>query len=351
MINIPLPPSKGEFIKRYRHSGLSRIIPINLLLTIFIILTSLPSQAETQKYIQAQYIMGTIFKIELYSDNQQKANLAFKNAFSEIRKCDLILSDYRQDSELSKILEESSSHPVKVSDDFFYITQRSLYFSKITDGAFDITIEPLVRLWGFKEKIFVKPDNKQIEEVKKQIGYQNIMLDNENKTVYLKNPYLKMDFGAIGKGYAIDKAVKVIKEAGIKSAFIDSVSNQYYLGSPPNQKFWQVGIKNPRNLNQVIKYLYLKNKSISTSGDYEQFFIENNTRYSHIINPKTGYPIKDAIASTIITDNSADADALSTSVLLLNDLQTNKIIKLFPKTQLIKINLENNQIKMKEYAN
>ncbi|MFN8579119.1 MAG: FAD:protein FMN transferase [Candidatus Sericytochromatia bacterium] len=309
------------------------------LISLFLLLISFTSssiakESPIKKYTQAQYIMGTIFKIEIYSEDKNKANLAFKEAFKEIRRCDTILSDYRKDSELAKVLEEASSHPVKVSDDFFYITKRALYFSNITNGLFDITIQPLIKLWGFKDKNFKIPTKKQIDEVKSYIGYGNIILDEDNKTIFIKNSKTKLDFGAIGKGYAIDKAVNVLKKIGIKSAFVDSTSNQYYLGTPPNKSYWTVGIKDPRNTNKILKYLYIKNKSISTSGDYEQFFIKDKKRYSHIINPITGYPIKDAIASTIVSESSTDSDALSTSILLINKEDINNFIKSFCNTNL-----------------
>lgn len=296
------------------------------------------SQLHYKKHIQAQYIMGTIFKIEIYTESESfsdnKVKDIFSKAFNEIRKCDVILSDYRKDSELSKILEEAHSHPVYVSDPFFYVTARSLYFSEITKGKFDITIRPLISLWGFKNKDFKIPSLKEIESVKNSIGYKNILLDEKNKTIFIRNPKTKLDFGAIGKGYAIDKAVEVLKDSGIKTAFIDSVSNQYYLGSPPNKKFWTVGIKDPRNTEKVIKYLNLKNKAVSTSGDYEQFFIKDKIRYSHIIDPLTGYPVKYLVSATIVSDNGADADALSTSVLLLNDKDRERLLKLFPNSYL-----------------
>lgn len=315
-------------------------------ITVFFIYLSIkPLYSQTnnkyQKFTQAEYIMGTIFKIDIYTDfSKDKVKNIFSKAFSEIRKCDQILSDYRSDSELSKILDEAYSHPVYVSEDFFKVTKKSLYFSKITNGKFDITVRPLISLWGFKNKDFKIPSIKEIESVKSYIGYKNILLDEINKTIFIKNTRTKLDFGAIGKGYAIDKAVKALKESGIKSAFIDSLSNQHYLGSPPGQDFWIVGIKNPRNTDKIIKYLKIKDKAISTSGDYEQFFIQDGKRYSHIINPLTGYPIKNLISSTIVSDNGADADSLSTSVLLLKNIERVELFKLFPNSYIANLSIE-----------
>lgn len=333
------------FLKNKSYSIQSKLFSIIIL---FMIISS-PVNADTQRYIQAQYIMGTIYKIEVYSDNKTLALDAINKAFDEIRKCDLILSNYRNDSELTKIQDEAYNHPVKVSDDFFEITKRSIYFSKITNGMFDITVEPLVKLWGFKNKDFKKPSQPDIDKTLKEIGYQNIILDEKNKTIFFKRK-INLDFGGIGKGFAVGKAASILKKMGIKSAVVDSVSSQYYIGSPPNQKYWKVGIKNPRNQNNIIKYIYLKDKAVSTSGDYEQYFIGNGIRYSHNINPKTGYPIQEKnISATIIMDNATDSDALSSSVRMLDTQQTKKLIKLFPSVKVFETKNDKGKIKFFEY--
>lgn len=297
------------------------------------------SSAEVipDRFVQAQYIMGTIIRIEIYSESPEKARLALQSAFSEIRKYDQILSNYKPDSEIMKVMKTASDKYTKVSPELFEILKKSLYFSEITDGYFDITVGPLVKLWGFKNKNFRFPEKDQINQVLGITGYRNIFLNPYESSIYLDKKGMEIDFGAIGKGFAIDKAVEILKSLGIKSAVIDSVSNQYYLGSPPGKEYWHVGIKNPRDPEKVIKYLKLKNQAISSSGDYEQYFFYEGRRYSHIINPKTGYPISEiAIACTVISNNSADADALSTAVLLM-PADIRRVQELFPETYFMKI--------------
>ncbi len=322
-----------------------------IFIILFVIISPSNASNKLKKYVQIQYIMGTLFKIELYCANKALADKAFNKAFGEIRKYDLIMSNYKAESELSKILQPATKNPVKISPELTDIIKTSLDFSEITGGLFDISIALLVELWGFKSKNFKRPTDSIINKTKKLVNYRNIVLNPYDNSLFLAQTGMKLDFGAIGKGYAIDKAANILKKEGIKSAFIDSVSNQYYLGSPPGASSWQVGIKDPRNPNKIIKYLYIKNKSISTSGDYEQFFIENNIRYSHIINPKTGYPINEANASTIVSEHSTDADALSTSILLLNENMTKSLLKRFPGTYALKIVNTGKNYKIIEYKN
>lgn len=323
---------------------------LTTLLTLNLTLTAFSSEEKKlEKFSGMEYIMGTLFKIELYAESKEIASKALKEAFKEIRRIDLVLSDYKDNSEIAEFSKNFKNEPLKISEDLLQVIDTSLAFSEATKGKFDITIQPLIKLWGFKDKNFKLPTKEEITLAKKSIGYSNIVLDKNNKTLFLKNPKLKIDFGAIGKGYAIDKAVEMLKKEGITSAFIDSVSNQYYLGTPPNKNFWKVGITHPRDKSKILKYLELKDISISTSGDYEQFFIHKNKRYTHIIDPLTGYPISEAIASTVISKNGAFADAVSTSVLLLDDETIKKLKTEFKATYILKITNKNNIIQQKEY--
>lgn len=292
--------------------------------------------------------MGTLIKISVFDIDKEKSNNAINESFKEIRKWDKVLSNYRDDSELSFVLKNAYKSPIKVSDDFFEAIDRTYYFSEITNGKFDITIAPLVKLWGFKDKNFIFPSKKQILDIKKKIGYKNIVLDRKNKTVFIKNKSTTLDFGASGKGLAIEKAKDILKKKDIKSAIIDSVSNQYYIGLN-NGKPWKVAIKNPRNTSENLKYIEVVDSAVSTSGDYEQFFIYNDKRYSHIIDPISGFPISDSIASTIIYKDSHDADILSTSVLLLDESQTSKLLKFFPNIYCLKILNHKDSFLIKEY--
>lgn len=288
-----------------------------IIIFLFTIKTSFAENIK--KTFRAEYIMGTVFEIEIYENNDKLANEAISLAFNEIRKYDQILSNYKENSEINNVIKKAYNKPTKISNELYEVLKDSLYFSELTKGKFDITIEPLIKLWGFKNKNFKKPSEKEIKKVLRQIGYKNIILDEENKTILLKKSNLSIDFGAIGKGFAIGKAVEILKAKGIKSAFINSNSNQYYLGTPPDKDFWLVGIKDPKDESKIIKVLKVKDTALSTSGDYENYFFDNGVRYSHILDPDTGFPIKEKIASTIICKDSSYADILSTAFLLVDN--------------------------------
>lgn len=316
---------------------------------LLILLQNTTYANETKKYSQAEYIMGTIFKIDLYSENEELAKNATSEAFKEIRKYDQILSNYKENSEIEVALKKAYQHPVKISKELYDVLEQSLLVSKLTSGKFDVTIAPLVKLWGFKNKDFKKPSKSQIEKIKKLIGYKKIILDKKNSTLMLTQKDLKIDFGGIGKGYAIGKAVEILKNRGITSGVIDAVSNQFYIGTPPNKENWIVEIKDPRNTEKTIKTLKIKDTSISTSGDYEQFFWEKGIRYSHIIDPNTGYPIKEKISSTLICKGSGLADALSTSILLTTNEETKKILESLSIEYAIVISEKNSNLFFEEH--
>lgn len=314
------------------------IILFNLLIIFYSINTYATENTHIKKYQRVEYIMGTLFRIEVYSENNNEAESSISKAFKELRKYDLIMSNYNPKSELSKALINAHKYPVKISDELFDVFQKSLYFSQVTKGKFDISVGPVVKLWGFKDKNFNVPAPEQIKKTLAKTGYKNIIIDSENKTIFLKKSGMEIDFGAIGKGYAIDKAVKILKDEGIKSGMIDSVSNQYYLGSPPDSEYWIVGIKHPRKHEKVIEYIEVKDKSVSTSGDYEQFFIYNKKRYSHIIDMKNGFPVEtDIVSTTVISENSSDADAISTLLFILNKRESELLLSKFPGISYIKI--------------
>jgi len=291
-----------------------------ILVIIFPIKNSLSQEAQYTEKVE--YIMGTFFKIGIYDKDKNKSEILIKKAFKEIRRLENIISNYKNDSEISLIVKKNK-YPVKISDELKEIIKLSLFFSYKSNGLFDITIEELVKLWGFKDKKFYFPKEYEINNILKKIGYKNIIL-KDNYLVIKNNNTL--DFGAIGKGWAIDKAVNILKNGGIKSGFIDSRSTSFFIGLPPNKDYWEVKIDNS---NKIIKIK--ANYSVSTSSNTEQYFEYKNKKYSHIINPKTGYPIdkNKLLSCTVISKNASYSDALSTILTLMNKKDIDKFMKNF----------------------
>jgi len=271
---------------------------------------------------QTRMIMGTFAEVSLYSDDLENAGKAINAALDEMERMDALLSNYKEDSQLSQLNKKAVKYPVPCNKELFDFIERSLYYSKISNGAFDITVSPIVDLWGFFYENGHIPSNDEIKRVLPAVSYKNIEInksDNqeERSTVFFRHTLTQIDPGAIGKGYAVDKALAVIRDFGIDNACINLGGNMYLSGKPADRNAWRIGVQHPRNKNELLGYLELKNEATATSGDYERFFEIDGERYSHIIDPRTGRPVKGTIAVTIVASSGTQVDALSTCVFVL----------------------------------
>lgn len=268
-------------------------------------------------YKKTSILMDTVVSITVVSDSKEKAESAMENAFGELRYLEKLINFYSAQSEVSLINKYAGIRPVKVSSETLEIIKKALYVSEITDGAFDITAGPLVKLWDFHKK--VKPDDNKIREAKRYVDYRNIIIDEENSTVYLKKKGMSIDPGGIVKGYAADKVVEVLKRSGIRSGIVAIAGDIKAFGRKPDGSPWIVGVRDPRsdNRDDLIATLQLNDKAISTSGDYERYFIIDGKRYHHILDPVTGYPATRSVSVTVISGDGFLADGLSTGLFVL----------------------------------
>ncbi len=280
---------------------------ILLVTSCSLLVTILCGCQDNTLHKDTQVMMGTFVEvISPYKD-------APKIVFAEIRQVENLLSKYKEDSEVGKLNQLGK---LKVSPDTLYVLQKAKEFWQLSDGAFDITVGPLIDLWGFTDKKYRLPGREEIEKTLNTVGFDKIIFNISDNVVKFKLPGMKIDLGAIAKGYAVDCAVKKLKEHGIKSCLINAGGQIYCLGDKFG-KPWRIAIRNPRK-DGLWDYLELKNKAVSTSGDYEQYFSKGNKRYSHILNPKTGYPTDSGIISTtVIANDGLTADALATSIFVL----------------------------------
>ncbi|MEI6631541.1 MAG: FAD:protein FMN transferase [bacterium] len=266
-------------------------------------------------------MLGTF--VEVISDDK----LASQVVFNEIKRIEKLLSKYDPQSEVSRLNQYES---LAVSPETFYIIEQAKYFWQISSGAFDITVGPLLDLWGFSDKKYHKPTQAEVERMLRLVGSDKIIIDKNKNTVELKIPGMKLDLGAIAKGYAVDCAVKRLKEQGIKNCLINAGGQIYCLGTKYG-KPWRVAIRNPRK-DSLLDNLELRNTAVSTSGDYEQYFIIEKKRYSHIMNPKTGYPAASGVTSvTVIASSGLTADALATAIFVLGKERGLELAAKFPK--------------------
>ncbi|MBI2470753.1 MAG: FAD:protein FMN transferase [Planctomycetes bacterium] len=291
--------------------------------------------SELKLIKQTRMIMGTFAEVSIYSNDEKTAGKAIEESLDEIERMDRIMSNYKKDSELSRLNKKAGKSPVPCIGELLDVIERSQYYSELSGGAFDITVSPIVALWGFfREKGHVPPD-KEIEKVLPAVSYKNLVINKSNDpkkpaTVFFKNTQTQIELGAIGKGYAVDKALEIIRKFGINNACINLGGNIYVLGVPPGKNAWKIGVQHPRNRDEILGYLELKDEATATSGDYERFFEFNGKRYSHIINPRTGRPISGTIATTIVAPTGTEVDALSTIVFVLGHEKGLELVKRIP---------------------
>jgi len=239
------------------------------------------------------------------------------------------MSAFKEESDISKINSKAGITPQAVSKDTYFVVKNAVEYSQILEGTFDPTIRPLVKLWNIGNDKETIPKKAKIEEALKLVNYNDVILDESNCTIMLKNKYQALDVGGIAKGFAADEVRDIFHKHKVKSALIDLGGNIFALGSKDDGTPWRVGIQNPfESRGDFIGILNVKDKSIVTSGNYERYFMKDGQRFHHIIDPKTGYPSQSKIISaTIISDNSIDGDGLSTGVYILGIHKALKIIE------------------------
>ena len=304
---------------------------VGMALCFVLILCGCQSHQGHQFYVNSRIMMGTI--VEVTSPDKRAAGIVF----SEIKRIEDLLSKYKEDSEVSKLNKLGKS---VASPETFFIVKKAKEFSTLSSGAFDVTVAPLVDLWGFTNRNFTVPADEKIKNILNLIGSDKILLHNSDNVIEFKFSGMKIDLGAIAKGYALDCAVKKLKEKGIKSCLINAGGQVYCLGKRFGRP-WRVAIRDPRGKG-VGSLLELADQSVATSGDYEQYFMKNNKRYGHILDPKTGYPADSGvIAVTVIAPDGLTADALSTAIFVLGKVKGEELAKRFKGVE-VKIYAQDN---------
>jgi len=272
----------------------------------------------TQVYKQAMKLMGNSFEISIVTDNEAWAGERIGDAVTEIKRIEKLLTTFSDDSQANLINRNAGIAPVTVDREVFNIIQRSIRISQLTQGAFDITYGSIdKKLWNFDQSMERLPDAKTAKQLVRLINYRNIILDEKNCSVFLKEPGMRIGFGGIGKGYAAECAKQVLQQKGVTSGIVNASGDLTAWGYQPNGKPWTIGIANPDKANQSFSHLDITDMAIATSGNYEKFVMINGKKYSHTINPKTGLPVTGIKSVTIISPNAEIADAMATPVMIM----------------------------------
>jgi len=298
---------------------------MTLFLLTIILTTSCSTKADlNQKISRTGLEIGTVVSITLYGTEDESI---MDGAFKILKEIDKDFSLSIESSTLNSINQNASFAPVEINDDIAQVIKNSLYYSEISNGLFDISIEPLVSLWGIGSENARVPSEDEIVSALTTVNYKNIILDGN--TIFFDSESTKLDLGAIAKGYAADKIVNYLKVNGINRAIISLGGNVYALGTKSEDSTWRIGIQNPNeDRGDIIGSLSVSDKSVVTSGLYERYFEENGVRYHHILNTEDGYPVvNEVLGVSIISDKSIDGDALSTITFILGVDEGMKLIE------------------------
>lgn len=308
---------------------------IGALLLAALLSLPLAAQPVLQRFHQTHAAMGTVFTIDLYASSEDKAELAMNSAFAEIDRLEALLSNYRPSSELSRISREAGSGPVVTDPETFRFLERSVYWSRVSGGAFDITVGPLLRAWGFFFHHGRVPSQAELSALKDKIGWQHIALDAATRSVsFTQHQPMELDPGSIGKGFAVESVEKLLRQQGVTSAFIDAGgSTLYAIGAIPGTAGWPVDVPDPQHPGRLAATVELKDTSLSTGACTQKFFIKNGRRYCHIFDPRTERPVEGVLQTSVIDPSATDSDALSTVVFVQSPAESRRLLSTMPEVQ------------------
>ncbi len=271
--------------------------------------------------------MDTVVSIQIVCRDPGKAKHLLDKSFVLARKLADQMNSHNSNSEISQVNMKAFSEPVVISKDLERVIKKSLAISRISHGAFDITVAPLLRLWPiYKANKFTIPDRKKLDEAIGLVGWQNIELDALNHTIHFKRKGMAIDLGGIAKGYIVDRIVDYLKRNGIKGALVNAGGDIYALGRAVGGELWRVGIQHPRQHHKLIAILEVENKAVVTSGDYERFLIKDGVRYTHIVDPRTGFTVRKTASVTLVGDDTAFIDGLATAIMVVGATEGYKIL-------------------------
>jgi thiamine biosynthesis lipoprotein ApbE len=272
-----------------------------------------------EKRVGERLMMGSFASVVVYTPDVSAGDAAINDALTKMENVDKLMSHYKPESEISQINRLAGGEPLKVSPDTFRVIQAAIDYGHQTGGAFDVTIAPLVKSWGFFKHEKRMPSVTEIQEQRKLVDYKQIQVNDVDITVMLKKADMQLELGGIAKGYTVDLAAKALRWRGITAALANLSNSTFFaIGRPPDKPAWKIAIQHPRKKDALLGTVSVKDEALATSADSEQFFIHNGVRYGHIIDPWTGYPVSNGIVSTtVVAPTGMEADALATAVFVL----------------------------------
>lgn len=293
---------------------------------------AVPPTAALTRFTFVQYHMGVDARLVVYAKDKTSAETACIAAFERIATLDGIMSDYRKDSELMKLCSKAGTAPAKVSPDLYRVLKRGTEVSRLSKGAFDMTVGPLVALWRQSRKSATLPDPTELAKALKLVSWRKVVLNDRSQTVKLVTSGMKLDLGGIAKGYACDEAQKVLKKHGITRALVEMGGDIVVTDPPPGKKGWVIRVPNAEKGPTHVDLVF-KNRAISSSGDTEQFVEIDGVRYSHVVDPRTGKALTNRVQVTVIAQNGLTSDPLTKTLCVLQKRDGMKVVRHYKGTK------------------
>jgi thiamine biosynthesis lipoprotein len=290
---------------------------------------SLESNAQVLRK-RTTMLMGGRFDISVVAKDTALAEQSINEIIAEISRIEYLISDWKSSTQISEVNRNAGIKPVKVDAEVLALTERGLYFSKITHGAFDISFAAMDRIWKFDGSMTAMPTPEAIKKSVEKVGFEHIELNKANSTIFLKKKGMKIGFGALGEGYAADRCREMMLAKGIQAGIVNASGDMNSWGTQPNGSPWNIGITNPMQKDTVFAIVPLIKSAVVTSGSYQKYVVFNGKRYSHIINPVTGYPASGLCSVTVFGNSAEKANGFSTSIMVLGKEKGLKLLKKYP---------------------
>jgi thiamine biosynthesis lipoprotein len=262
-------------------------------------------------------MLGSPFEMTVVAKDTIQGNEYINLAIAEVKRIEYLISDWIPSSQISKVNQNAGIKPIRVDKEVYDLVERAIKVSQITSGAFDISYASMDKIWKFDGSMKVMPTEEAIKKSVSKIGYKNIILEPKGQTIFLKNEGMKLGLGGIGQGYIADKVKELLQTKGCVSGIVNVSGDINAWGKQPDGKLWTVAIVNPLNKNKIFATFPLENSAVETSGSYEKFVVFNGVRYSHIIDPRTGYPAQGVVSVSVFAKQTEIADALATGIFVL----------------------------------
>lgn len=282
-------------------------------------------------------LMGSVFEISLVGTDSASLEYQIQLVIDEIERIENLISEWRPNTQISEVNRNAGIRPVKVDREVFELTRRAISYSILSDGAFDISVAALDKIWRFDGSMDALPLDAAVQNSVTKVGFEKIELDSIASTIFLKQSGMKIGFGSIGKAYAADRGRHILQEMGVKGGLINASGDIALWGKPPEKKSWSIGISDPEKPYKITRKLRMKEGAVATSGNYKKYVMFNGVRYSHIINPRTGYPATELASVTVIGPMAEFANALSTSVMVLGVKKGLKLMERYPQYRFVMI--------------